>query len=124
MPDFKTLWMNYPEADKLKEKCFNKQKDSERPFANYCAILMSECLIRSGIFVNNCLGSKCWSHEGSKHVLLAEDLAKCLAKSPPKGIGHMGKISAGNFQNKLSGRTGIIFFKDYWNRGSENILES
>lgn len=30
-------------------KCFNKQADSEQAFGNYCAIMMSECLMTEGL---------------------------------------------------------------------------
>ena len=121
MANFNTIWSNFPDGEKIKSKCFNKQPTSEQPFSNYCAILMSECLIRSGIQVSSCPGTKCWSHSGSKHLLLANDLAVWLAKTPPTGIGRKEKIKAGSFQQKLSGRTGIVFFKDYWTRGNESF---
>lgn len=32
----------------------------------------------------------------------------------------MKKISPGSFQDELDGTTGVIFFKDYWQRGKES----
>lgn len=121
MADFKTLWTNFPDKDAVKAKCFNKQTKSSSPFDNYCAILMSECFINSGVNLDKCpAGHRCWSHAGAKHVLLAEHLAKWLAKSPPSGFGNKEKIDPSTFQKVLSGRTGVIYFKDYWRRANES----
>ena len=121
MATFKSLWDNFPAHEEMKKKCFNKQKKSENPFDNYCSILMSECMIKSGIKLDQCPGVKCWSHAGNKHVIRAEDLASWLAKSPPSGFGKKEVISPSQFQKELDGRTGIVFFKDYWIRGNENF---
>ena len=64
---------------------------------------------------------RCWSHSGKKHILLAEELANALTKAPPAGFSSMKKIQPGSFQSELSGKTGIIFFKDYWQRGKESF---
>jgi len=49
MVAFKTLWDNFPDADLVKSRCFNKQTKGSEPFDNYCAILLSECFIQSGV---------------------------------------------------------------------------
>ena len=120
MATFKTLWSNYPDPSVMKKKCFNKQKTSQNPFGNYCAINLSECFIRSGILVGHAAGKQCWSHSGSKHLLLAQDFAKWLNISSPPGFGKTEKISPKDFQTLLNNRTGVIFFKDYWQRGGES----
>ncbi len=66
-------------------------------------------------------GNKCWSHQGKKHVLLAEDLANGLGKNAPPGFNKMTKIHPASFQDKLYDKTGVIFFKDYWRRGKESF---
>lgn len=121
MVKFENLWKNYPDKEKMKKLCTNKQKTSNKPFDNYCAIMMSECLIRSGVSMNAYKGSKCWSHQGKQHALLAKDLASWLSTSPPPGFGRREKIPPGSFQDKLDGRKGIIYFKDYWQRGNESF---
>ena len=63
----------------------------------------------------------CWSHQGKKHILLAEDLAIGLKKHTSSGFGSLEKIQSGSFQRKLSNKTGVIFFKDYWQRGKESF---
>lgn len=121
MTTFKTLWDNFPDDEVMKKKCFNKQAKSSKPFDNYCSILMSECFIQSGVPLESCLGVKCWSHSGKKHVIRAEQLAKWLSEKPPKGFGKKEIIKPGEFQKQLSGRTGVVFFKDYWTRGNESF---
>lgn len=121
MASFDNLWKNFPDKDKIVTQCRNKQKDSNNPFDNYCGIMLSECLLQSGIDLSLYKGSRCWSHNGKKHILLAEDLARGLKKHPPAGFGALETIRPESFQNSLSGRTGVIFFKDYWQRGSESF---
>lgn len=121
MVSFKTLWDNFPDAEHVKAKCFNKQAKSSGPFDNYCAILLSECFIASGVSLDQCpAGHRCWSHAGARHVLLAEHLAKWLRDAPPAGIGRREVIEPTGFQKALSGRTGVVFFKDYWQRKGES----
>ncbi|MFC4258560.1 type VI secretion system amidase effector protein Tae4 [Marinobacter lacisalsi] len=119
MLEFSKLWSDFPEKSVIKAKCQNQQASSSRPFGNYCAILLSEALIRSGLSTNNIPGNKCWSHDGMEHVLLAEDLAQWLSKASIKGLGQKEQIDPATFQDDLEGRTGIVFFKDYWQRGNE-----
>ena len=122
MPNFKTLWDNYPDAEETKAKCQNKQANETKPFDNYCAILMSECFIKSGIDLSPCPSKyKCWSHLGPRHIILAENLADWLANSPPSGFGKVEKIQLTTFQKALSGRAGVVFFKDYWQRPGESF---
>jgi hypothetical protein len=104
----------------MKASCVNKQPTGSKPFSDYCAIMLSEALIRSGYSLNGFKGNKCWSHEGIKHALLAEQLAEHLKSSHIPWLGKLERINPSNFQSLLKERTGIIFFKDYWQRGSEN----
>lgn len=117
---FETLWNNFPDKSEMKEQCQNKQADGSKPFGNYCAILLSEALIKSGVSTEDAKVKKCWSHSGMKHVLLAEELAHWLNGSGIAGLGAVEKVNPETFQDDLSDRTGIIFFKDYWQRGSES----
>jgi hypothetical protein len=121
MTKFELMWNNFPNKEAVKKTCTNKQKDSNNPFGDYCAIMMSECFIRSGIDVSLFKGNRCWSHQGKKHVLLAEDFASGLKSRTPPGFGGLEKVQPGSFQSTLDSKTGVIFFKDYWQRGSESF---
>jgi hypothetical protein len=119
MPKFKTLWENYPDAAEMKKRCFDGRKDGEKPFDDFCAILMSECMMRSGIQLDQYNGDKCWSHSGSKYIIRAEELANWLRISPPSGFGKKEEVNPLQFQTRLSGRTGVVFFKDYRQTGKK-----
>ncbi|MFL0809270.1 MAG: type VI secretion system amidase effector protein Tae4 [Agarilytica sp.] len=121
MTKFESMWKNFPEKELMKTRCTNKQKDSNKPFSDYCAILLSECFIRSGIDISLFEAKKCWSHTGKKHILLAQEFAESLKSNTPAGFSPMKKINPGTFQDDLSDKTGVIFFKDYWQRGSESF---
>ncbi|TQV81135.1 hypothetical protein FKG94_08470 [Exilibacterium tricleocarpae] len=118
---FKTLWENFPDKSTVSSRCFNKQKASEKPFGNYCAILLSESFIKSGINITSLSGKRCWSHAGMKHLLLAEDFANSLKGKVIPGIESFQKIQPESFQLTLKEKTGIIYFKDYWQRGRESF---
>ena len=121
MISFNTLWDNFPDKEKLKSVCTNKQKAGNEPFDNYCAILLSECFIKSGIDTNSLSGTKCWSHKGKKHILKAADFAKALNDNLPPGFSKKQKILPATFQSTLNNKTGVIYFKDYWQRGKESF---
>lgn len=121
MLDFEVLWKNYPDKNFMKARCQNKQKSSSAPFGNYCAIMLSEALIKTGASTVNAKVKKCWSHTGMRHILLAEEMANWLNKSNIGGLGKVEKVDPKKFQDKLGNRTGIVFFKDYWQRGNESL---
>ena len=52
MIKFSKLWNNFPDKESVKNICTNKQTNRNKPFDNYCAILLSECFIKSGIDIN------------------------------------------------------------------------
>lgn len=121
MINFETLWKNFPNEVAIKSQCTNKQPTSNKPFGNYCSIMLSDCLIKSGVDLSLIKAKRCWSHEGKKHILLAEELANGLKSNNLSGLSPAQRISPGSFQNQLKDKTGIIFFKDYWQRGNESF---
>ena len=52
---------------------------------------MSEALIRSGVSTTGAKVKKCWSHQGMKHILLAEEMALWLDRSNIGGLGKLEK---------------------------------
>jgi len=121
MIKFEKLWSNFPQKETIKKACTNKQKNGDKPFTDYCAIMLSDCFIKSGIDISQFKAKRCWSHVGKKHILLAEELANAIEANTPSGFKPMKKILPGSFQSLLAGKTGVIFFKDYWQRGSESF---
>nr|WP_302622054.1 type VI secretion system amidase effector protein Tae4 [Marinomonas spartinae] len=104
----------------MKAKCQNKQETGSRPFGNYCAIMLSDALIKSGVSTVGSSAKKCWGHPGMKHILLAEEMAIWLKQSGLSWLGQVQKVNPKSFQDELDGKTGIIFLKDYWQRGNES----
>ncbi|WP_432455877.1 type VI secretion system amidase effector protein Tae4 [Agarivorans sp. QJM3NY_29] len=121
MPSFDTIWKSFPDKSLIKARCQNKQATSSKPFGNYCAIMLSDALIKAGVSTANSKTKTCWSHSGMKHILLAEEMAHWLKRSQFSWLGKLEKITPATFQDDLDGRTGIIFFKDYWQRGNESF---
>jgi hypothetical protein len=120
MSTFVHLWRNFPSKEEMEKKCRNVQPDgSDKPFSDYCSIRLSEAFNRTGIVYT--ANGKCWSHSGKKHILLAENLANGLKNNKPQRFGKLEIIDPNNFQSLLKGRTGVIFFKDYWKRGNESF---
>jgi hypothetical protein len=97
MVKFETLWKNFPDKEIIKAQCTNKQKDSNKPFEDYCAIMLSDCFIKSGIDLSLLSAKRCWSHLGKKHILLAEEFAKALNANRPAELLAMKKIPPGSF---------------------------
>lgn len=63
-----------------------------------------------------------WSHgTHARHILLAEEMANWLKSSHFSWLGKLEKINSKTFQEDLDGRTGIIFFKDYWQRKNQSF---
>lgn len=121
MSKFNELWKNFPEKSLIKARCQNKQATSSSPFRNYCAINLSDALIKSGVSTVGAKVTKCWGHGGMRHILLAEEMAGWLQKSSFSWLGKLEKVDPNTFQNDLDGRTGIVFFKDYWQRRGESL---
>lgn len=89
MSKFKELWRNYPDKNIIKARCQNKQKTGSKPFENYCAIMLSDALIKAGVSTVGSRATKCWGHPGMKHMLLAEEMALWLKHS---GLSWLGKL--------------------------------
>jgi hypothetical protein len=120
MSTFSHLWKNFPDKEIMKESCRNKQPDgSNEPFQDYCAIMLSECFNKS--YIKYIAKGNCWSHSGQKHILLAQNLATGLKNNPPVHFGKLQKVNPANFQSELKDKTGVIFFKDYWQRGTQSF---
>lgn len=108
---FKELWDNYPDDPPC-----NSQ------FKNQCAIKVGASLAKSGVDTTKLVSSKrhCWQHNKNEgHVLAAEELAAGLKGSNVFGIEKAIDVPGGGYATKIAGKTGIIFFKDYWSRSND-----
>jgi hypothetical protein len=111
---FAELWKNYPSTDSVRHDAEN--------ISDYCAIKVSEALIRSGVIINKRTfnGVLCWGCPGeSNHIIRAQELANWLKLKPFVGCPNAQTLTGEGFRDALQDKTGIVFFKDYWLRSNE-----
>ena len=115
MITFQQLWENHPTITGDDAPCSTNGKAH---FLNQCSIKLGVCLSRCGVDTNNIPGvTHCGHHKKLQgHVIRAEELANGLTKYSIAGLQKVEKVEPKMFRDKLAGRTGIIFFKDYWQR--------
>lgn len=80
--------------------------------------------LNKGFSLESFKGVRCWndtSANAGKHIIRAEEMANWLTRSPIPGLGPTLRVDGQDYQSTLSGKTGIIFFKDYWRRGAESF---
>ncbi|WP_188150498.1 T6SS effector amidase Tae4 family protein [Teredinibacter waterburyi] len=112
MVKFKNLWDSYPDEPPCSKKDFSDQ----------CAIKVGNALAKCGVKTITLVKRTrhCWHHEvGEGHTLAAEELAAGLAKVRIQGISSAVEIKPENFKSQLTGKKGIVFFKDYWLRSAD-----
>ena len=120
--NFNDLWAAYPSDDVE----HSDPKTGKDIMDNHCAIHVSDALYNCGIKLKAFKGVKCWScptpdeHGKGIHALRAQELADYLKKRPFAGCPEPIEVPATNFEEVLDGKTGIIFFKDYWPRPGQN----
>lgn len=110
---FKQLWDSYPTG----HPCTG-------PFSDQCAIKFTEALMANGLSISSFKGTRCWGDSSAfagKHAIRAEEVANWLAGLPIPGMGKREKIDPTKYQSELDGRTGFIFYKDYWQRDGESF---
>ena len=112
--DFSKLWDNHPTISAAfladDAPCL---VDGERAFENQCAIRMGVSLIKSGVSLDSFKGTRCWHGHNPPHILRAEELANWLS-SPLSPFKKVEKFEGNNGFSTISGKQGIIFFKDYY----------
>lgn len=114
---FKELLKNYPSSSPKHPNPIT----GEDEFNDHCAINLSEALTKSGISLDNFKGVKCWGgncHQtGTAHAIRAQELADFLKNL--EGLSAVS-LTGENYEESISGKTGIIFFQDYWQRNGES----
>lgn len=116
---FEQLWSNYPSGDPYDDPAYDNQ----------CAIRLSVMLHRSGIemksfsekLIKPSPGRKSIGRimlDGKPTATRADELAEWLKLRPFAGLPNPENITGSNWESKVAGRTGIIAFKNYWARSS------
>ena len=121
---FKELWANYPpkkENGKSATPCQSELGVAN--FENQCAVRMGVCLNNLGInFTSNDGLMDCKKafnikgHKPLEHIIRAEELANWLDKHAIAGIKKAVKYKPDTFYKAIHGKTGIIFFLNYYGR--------
>lgn len=117
----------------IKDRCFKAWADNSQRkkvyWDDYCAINLSDILIKSGFKLPNKKTSpykQCHSHRDVSgpngfHFLLAQQMASWLDTKPIVGLPDKQTASGQEFENKFNNKQGIIFFKDYWREENQDF---
>jgi len=112
---FADLWKNYPNND----PCMNP-RTGKKAYDDQCAIRLGAALQNSGVSFSSFRGPRCeFGPPSNGMALRAQELAEWLQKKPWSGCPMPIPMTGKDFVKKLQGRTGIVFFKDYWLREGE-----
>ena len=116
---FNTLWNNYP-GDHINH---TDPKSKKEEYENQCAIRLSEALLKSGISLKGYKGSTCENCSlDEKHALVAAQLAMFIKTGGLniKDMASAAVLTGATFLDYVKGKTGIIYFEDYWPRQGES----
>lgn len=119
---FADLWGAYP-SNKIAHLEPKSRKDA---FSDHCAINVSDALYKCGVLLKSFKKQRCWScptpdPETKKgiHAIRAQELSDYLETRPFAGCPKALVLTGENFEDSVKGKTGIIFFQDYWLRAGE-----
>ena len=114
---FETIWGNYPHSD----PCIDPK--TGKPPAGYsdqCAIRVGNALAKSGVSFVSFKGKRCpYADKNSGLVAGAQDLANWLGPTRFNGCSQAETYTGKTVFKGISGRTGIIFLANYWQRAGE-----
>ena len=114
---FTDLWNAYPKGN----PCDGKDKKGEPAFSDQCAIRVGVALKNVGVtFKSYPSKGKCWFKGHEDHVLRATELAEWLKLQPFAGCTKPIDIKGSDWRGRIKGKTGIVYFADYWRRTNSN----
>ena len=108
MPSFIKLWSNHPNV-----KGDDSLLDRET-YENQCAINLSATLLRSGVNMTSYNGQWSWQKSKPKLAIRAQQLADWMASPVNPLNSKVEKYSGSEVFDKIKGRSGVIFFQNYW----------
>lgn len=113
---FADLWSGYP---KTGTPYLDSRGNVPTGYENQCAIRVSVSLGGAGLTMKSFKGSAV-TVSGKKAAVRAQEMADWLKLQPFCGLPTEPEdITGEGWQGKIKGRTGIVFFKDYWQRQGE-----
>ncbi|MET1080296.1 MAG: type VI secretion system amidase effector protein Tae4 [Pseudomonas sp.] len=112
---FAALWKAYPS-----KKPYIDSETGKPPagYDNQCAIKVSVALEGAGFSLKNYKGAAV-SLGATRAAIRAQEMAKWLAGQKIDGIEAPIDITGKDWESKIKGRTGIVYFADYWARPGE-----
>lgn len=124
---FKELWSKFEDGDPP----YQVNGRVPKGFENQCAIRMSKTFHNVGVkmisFSQNNIKPEGKAPtlgrillNGMSTATRANELAKWLTTRPICGVGQKQVITGANWKDKIAGKTGIIFFGEYWGRDGES----
>ena len=115
---FADLWSGYPKTPTP----YTDPKTGKVPkmYSNQCAIRVSLSIHSVGVTMKSFKGATL-TVDGKRTAIRAQELADWIKLQPFCGIPQKAEtITGDDWQDKIKGRTGIVFFKDYWAREGES----
>ncbi|MGH6649093.1 type VI secretion system amidase effector protein Tae4 [Aquabacterium sp.] len=113
---FADLWAGYP---KTGTPYVDAKGEVPTGFENQCAIRVSVSLTSVGLAMKSFKGATVLVN-ANKAAIRAQELADWLKLQPFCGLPAKPEgITGKDWQDKIKGRTGIVYFKDYWARAAE-----
>jgi hypothetical protein len=113
---FSDLWSSYPGGQPYKDP---KTGNPPKGYENQCAINLSAAIHGAGVEMKSFKGAVV-EMGGRRLAIRAEELSTWLKLQPFCGLPrHPEDITGASWEEKIKGRTGIVFFADYWSRASE-----
>ncbi|NIE64629.1 type VI secretion system amidase effector protein Tae4 [Burkholderia sp. Ax-1719] len=115
---FDELWSAYPDE----EDPFVDPKTGKVPaYAdNQCAIRLSLTLHRVGIAMKSFRGEGQILVDGKRTSLRAREMAEWLKLRPMAGLPLPVDVTGADWQSKIKGKRGIVFFSGYWARQTDH----
>ena len=115
---FTALWDSYPGDQPYVDPRTGKAPEG---YENQCAIKVSVALHGVRIKLDGFNGAAV-TINGNKIAIRAQELAAWLKAQRIEGIAAPPQTVTGpDWQAKIKGRTGIVYFADYWTRGNEKV---
>ena len=114
---FARLWESYPSGHPYVDPKTGKPPAG---FSNQCAIKVSLAIHGAGVEMKSFRGGAI-KMNGLTTAYVAEQLAAWLKLQPFCGLPKAPEdVTGKDWQGKIAGRTGIIFFANYWKREGES----
>ncbi len=114
---FGVLWAAYPTSKPYLDAKTGKVPEG---YDNQCAIKISLALLEAGVKLERFKGAVVFI-KGGRIAIRAQELAEWLKIQPVPGIAPAETITGERWESKIRGRTGVVYFADYWTRGNEKV---